>query len=154
MAAKKWTKERIAEYKKKILFEMSENGLSLRKISTIEGFPANKIIFEWLKVDKSFSEQYARAREIMIDAKFDSIAQDYLEEPQRDAKTGNIDTAWVALQRLKIDAKKWELSKLNPKKYGERLDVTSDNEKIESQITILRLPDNGRDKKEIKKEDS
>jgi len=53
--------------------------------------------------------------------KFESIEQDYSEEPQRDAETGRIDSAWVQLQRLKIDAKKWELSKLNPKKYGDKI---------------------------------
>ena len=76
---------------------------------------------EWIKKDKEKSDQYARAKEDMADAKFESIEQDYLEEPQRDLITGKIDSGWVQLQRLKIDAKKWELGKLNPKKYSDSI---------------------------------
>jgi len=61
--------------------------------------------------------------ELRVEVKFESIEEDYSEDPQRDS-FGKIDSAWVALQRLKIDAKKWELSKLMPKKYGDKIENT------------------------------
>ena len=68
------------------------------------------------------SEQYARAREARGDLYFDKI-QDIAEniegDPQRD--------------RLRIDALKWQSSKLNPRNYGDKL--TQDIE-IKGNITF------------------
>jgi hypothetical protein len=36
------------------------------------------------------------------------------------------------------------LSKLNPKKFGDKVDLTSAGEKIEQSVTIFELPSNGR----------
>lgn len=107
-----------------------EEGASLRSVLRREGMPNRKTFFEWVDNDEVKRNQYARAMDERAESKFESIEDDYLEEPQRDLETGKIDTGWVQLQRLKIDAKKWELGKLKPKKYGDKLDITSDGEKI------------------------
>ena len=115
------------EEKKNILNEILtdiEKGISSRK-AILKANISSQTFWKWLDEDDQFSKQYARAKEIGIEAKFDSIEEDYSEAPQRDAESGKIDMGWVQLQRLKIDAKKWELSKLAPKKYGDKLDVTS-----------------------------
>ena len=39
-------------------------------------------------------------------------------------------------RRLQVDARKWMLGKLNPKKYGEKLDVTSDGEKLNTPSVV------------------
>lgn len=109
-------------------------GYSLRSLLIA---PDSKIkytkFYELLDRDESKANKYARACNIRAEMKFESINQDYSEEPQRDPLTGKIDPAWVNLQRLKIDSKKWELSKLMPKKYGDKLDIdhTSGGDKIE-----------------------
>lgn len=123
------------------IFESIENGNSLRK--SIEPHSiSRKVFFQWIEADKDKSNQYAQACNIRTELKFDSIEEDYNTPPKLD-DYGKIDTGWVALQRLKIDSKKWELSKLMPKKYGDKIDVTSDGDKI-PQVTIFQLPDNGR----------
>lgn len=98
-----------------------EEGASLRSILRREGMPNRKTFFEWVDNDEVKRNQYARAMDERAESKFESIEDDYLEEPQRDPETGKIDTGWVQLQRLKIDAKKWELGKLKPKKYGDKI---------------------------------
>jgi len=118
-----------------------ENGYSLRSILIDKDMPNRNTFFEWLDKDELKVNKYARAIDLRTELKFESIEQDYLEEPQRDPESGRIDSGWVQLQRLKIDAKKWELSKLKPKKYGDKLDVTSDGDKILSntlQIEIIK----------------
>ena len=105
---------------KKILLSIEE-GNSLRATLKREGMPTSTTFYEWIDNDKEKAIHYARAIEARAELKFESIEQDYSEEPQRDPETGRIDSAWVQLQRLKIDAKKWELSKLNPKKYGDKI---------------------------------
>lgn len=123
------------------IFQSIENGNSLRKcLLAVE--ISSKTFFEWIDSDQEKVKQYTRACEARTQLKFESIEEDYSEPPKLD-DYGKIDSAWVALQRLKIDAKKWELSKLNPKKYGDKVDVTSDGEKL-PQVTIFQLPDNGR----------
>ena len=98
-----------------------ENGESLRKVLKDDGMPSSRTFYEWIDSSPEKVKQYARAIEERAEAKFESIEQDYLEEPQRDLITGKIDSGWVQLQRLKIDAKKWELGKLNPKKYSDSI---------------------------------
>lgn len=111
------------EQKEKILnniFNMIESGKSLR--FALSQIPlSSSTFFIWIEEDPEKSKHYAYVTDIRTELKFESIEQDYSEEPQRDSETGRIDSAWVQLQRLKIDAKKWELSKLNPKKYGDKI---------------------------------
>jgi hypothetical protein len=103
-----------------ILFSIEE-GASLRGILKREGMPDSTTFYKWIDADEKKSIQYTRACETRADVKFESIEKDYLEEPQRDPVSGKIDTGWVQLQRLKIDSKKWELGKLQPKKYGDKI---------------------------------
>ena len=111
------------EQKEEILnniFNIIESGKSLR--FALSQIPlSSSTFFIWIEEDPEKSKQYVYVTDIRTELKFESIEQDYSEEPQRDAETGRIDSAWVQLQRLKIDAKKWELSKLNPKKYGDKI---------------------------------
>ncbi len=111
------------EQKEEILnniFNMIESGKSLR--FALSQIPlSSSTFFIWIEEDPEKSKHYAYVTDIRTELKFESIEQDYSEEPQRDAETGRIDSSWVQLQRLKIDAKKWELSKLNPKKYGDKI---------------------------------
>jgi hypothetical protein len=116
----------------KIIIDRIEQGESLRSVLRSDDMPSQNTFFKWLNKSEEKVKQYARAMELRAEVRFESIEADYMEEPQRDPMTGKIDTGWVQLQRLKIDSKKWELSKLHPKKYGDKLDVTSDGDKITS----------------------
>ena len=127
--------QEIEEIFEKILSEIRK-GKSVSSILKEKNMPCRDTFDKWLEQDLLKIDKYTRAKEIGIDAKFESIEQDYLEEPQRDSETGRIDPAWVNLQRLKIDAKKWELSKLMPKKYGDRLEL--DN-KHSGELNIISL---------------
>ena len=116
MAYSKEQKEEILNN----IFNMIESGKSLR--FALSQIPlSSSTFFIWIEEYPEKSKQYAYVTDIRTELKFESIEQDYSEEPQRDAETGRIDSAWVQLQRLKIDSKKWELSKLNPKKYGDKI---------------------------------
>jgi hypothetical protein len=62
----------------------------------------------------------------MIDAMVDETMRLADEPPSTNPITGAIDSASVAKQRLQVDTRKWLLSKLAPKKYGDRLEVAGD----------------------------
>jgi hypothetical protein len=113
-----------------------KNGASLRTAITNSNTINRDTFFEWVKENQQFSDHYAISVDFRTEIKFESIEQDYLEEPQRDALTGKIDTGWVQLQRLKIDAKKWELSKLKPKKYGDKIQTEHSGEITTNVISL------------------
>lgn len=124
--------------------EKIANGMSLRSALESGKYPTRRNFLDWIDQDESKRNQYARAMELRAEVKFDSIEQDYMESPQRDPETGRIDSAWVNLQRLKIDAKKWELSKLFPRKYGDKQETTHIFEKPIFNGIDLDVPtDNG-----------
>ena len=117
------------------IFEDISKGISLRKACKNSGIP-RLTFYNWIDDEQKEIDRYTRAKEQGIEARFESIEEDYSEEPQRDPETGKIDSAWVQLQRLKIDSKKWELSKLAPKKYGDKIDVTSKGESIQAPSVV------------------
>lgn len=91
--------------------------------------PTKWTILTWLRRgdegEKPYDEflaQYTRAREIGAD----SLADDILEIAD-EARFGKIDPNAA---RVAGDLKKWSASKLRPKRYGDKLDVTSGGEKL------------------------
>ncbi len=98
------------ENKAKVL-ELISDGLSVREICRQENMPARKTIYQWIREDEDFGNNYARACAWRADTLFDEI---------EDIADGDGD---VARDRLRIDARKWKLSKMQPKKYGDRLEL-------------------------------
>jgi hypothetical protein len=68
-------------------------------------------------------EQYTRAREDMIERIADETMT-IADAPPEQTQHG-IDSASVSDKKLRVDTRKWLLSKIARKKYGERLDHTS-----------------------------
>ena len=130
-----YSSEEIDEIFDKIT-DLIVSGRSLKSILRDKNMPGINTFFKWVDSSEIKKNQYARAMELRAEMKFESIMEDYEEEPQRDSESGRIDSAWVALQRLKIDSKKWELSKLMPKKYGDRIEL--DN-KHSGELNIISL---------------
>ena len=115
------------EEKNKILsniFIEIQKGRAIRNVLKDEGMPAVETFYIWIDSDEEKSKQYARACEVRADAIFDEII-DIADDSSGDKKyTDNgevMDSEYVARSRLKIDARKWIASKLNPKKYGDKI---------------------------------
>jgi len=72
-------------------------------------------VMKWLNSQESFADQYARAIILRADAKFDEL-DDVSEE------AAEADSA-VKVQglRLKADNIKWQLARMNAKKYGDKI---------------------------------
>lgn len=127
---------RPSKYSQPIADKLCEElveGRSLRRICLDDDMPAASTIFKWLKQNEDFAEQYARAREAQADTLADEIvdiaddgSNDYMGEDEK----YNGDA--VARSRLRVEARKWVAAKLKPKKYGEKLDLTSGGDKLPS----------------------
>lgn len=118
---------RMSEYAPEIgdaICELITEGNSVREICAVQEMPAMSTIFRWLSVHKEFAEQYARAKEVQTERMADElveIADDESGDVSGELRMPN----GVAVQRarLKVDTRKWLLSKLQPKKYGDKLDM-------------------------------
>ncbi|WP_281823175.1 terminase small subunit protein [Sphingobium sp. BS19] len=128
---------------------------SLRSICLDEDMPSQSTVFRWLADERyaDFRERYARAREAQADAIFDEMldiaddgSNDWMERRREDGSVDEVlNHEHVSRSKLRIDARKWVASKLAPKKYGDKLDVTSDNKPLPaSTVAVFALPDNGR----------
>lgn len=108
------------------------DGQSVREIARAEDMPAMSTIFLWLATHKEFSEQYALACEArahylaeeLLDVADDGN-NDWIERLGEDGQSKGWKENGEAIQRsrLRVDTRKWLLSKLQPKKYGDRLDL-------------------------------
>src|SRR5947209_4337635 len=105
--------------------ELLLEGKSLRQICRDDAMPSASTIFKWLANNESFAKQYAHAREAQADVMADEIV-----DIADGLKTEVGKEADVQRDRLAVDARKWVASKLKPKKYGDKLDVTSAGEKL------------------------
>lgn len=143
-------KKEIVEY---ILDEIIYSNLSLRKATRkalgffkLDTLPHTTVL-NWIN-DLDYTDQYARAREQRADNIFEEIL-DIVDCEDHDIvldKDGvpRVNNDVIQRDRLRVDARKWMLGKMAPKKYGDKLDITSDGEKVEGGVTIFQLPDNGR----------
>lgn len=89
--------------------------------------PAPSTFLAWVEKDESLRERYARARSFGIDAIAEEIveiaddsANDYIETEDGP----KLNSEHVQRSRLRVDARKWLLSKLRPDKYGEASSLT------------------------------
>lgn len=108
-------------------------GESLRTICKDDGFPERMTVIRWLAMPEreEFQRQYAQAREAQADHYADEIVQ-LADESRIGVKTktnekGEVETTegdMVERTRLQIDARKWYASKLAPKKYGDKQEIT------------------------------
>jgi hypothetical protein len=106
-------------------------GKSLRSICEADDMPSASTVFKWLSIFPAFAEQYARAREAQMEAMADEIVDiaddgtnDYKTKTNGDGSTHEaFDSEHVQRSKLRVDTRKWLMSKLAPKKYGEKLDL-------------------------------
>ena len=119
---------RQSEYTQEVadaICERLSDGESLRAICRDEDMPNKATVFRWLAANSAFSDQYACAREAQADEMFDdllSIADDGQNDTYTDSEgRERTDTDVIARSRLRVDARKWMLSKMAPKKYGDKI---------------------------------
>ena len=112
-------------------------GESLRKVAKSDEMPNRSTIHDWILTNEPFSNQYEKAVNVRTENMADElndIADNKKGEVQRD--------------RLRLDTRKWYLSKIMPKKYGDKVDITSGGEKIKGNtIVYTDFRENGTDSK-------
>lgn len=92
------------------------NGKSLNEILKNPEMPGYATITAWLRDDPLFQAKYAQAREDQADKLAAEIVE--IADTAKDSDS-------AAAARVRVDARKWVASKLKPKVYGDKVDVTT-----------------------------
>lgn len=117
-------------------------GSSLRTALKGDDMPSMSMVFRWLREHKEFREQYARATEERTEAMSEDIldiaddgTNDYMEKENKDGGTYEVlNSEAIQRSRLRVDTRKWLMSKMKPKKYGDKLDMTTNGKDLPTPI--------------------
>lgn len=111
-------------------------GEPLAKICRDEAMPAVRTVGDWANLDEGVSASIARARE----EGFDAIALDCLEiadEKSMDTIVTEFgekpNSEWIARSKLRIETRLKLLSKWDPKRYGDKVEM----EKIHVELEVV-----------------
>jgi len=129
-----------------------EDGNSLISALNTNGMPSTSTFYIWLEEKdendnlteeaKEKSKRYARAcevRELKILDEILTIADaqenDVIETDNGTIVNHNV----IQRNKLQIETRQWTLGKLNPPKYGNKTDITSGGEKIQTAPTSIQV---------------
>ena len=105
-------------------------GESLRTICRDEDMPAASTVFKWLHQNEQFAEQYARARVSQMEAMAEDILEiaddgtnDWMATNKGDQEGWIQNGEPLQRSRLRVDARKWLMSKMAPKRWGDKTEV-------------------------------
>lgn len=121
--------------------ERIAEGASMRTVCTPDDMPGLATVFRWLREHSIFRDQYARATEERTEAMSEEIldiaddgSNDFMVI-QKGTQSYQIENKEVTNRsRLRVDTRKWLMSKMKPKKYGEKLDMTTNGKDLPTPI--------------------
>ena len=119
--------------------EIETSSLGLGKICEKHGLTRFSVL-DFIRLNEDGANRYARAKEMQMDYLAEEIIQisDDSSNDTISTDKGDIENKeWVNRSKLKVDTRKWLMSKLAAKKYGDKLDVTSGGDKIAPFVITL-----------------
>ncbi len=119
------------------VINLIKEGNSLSKVFRDHEWPITRTTFTgWIDDDKDKIDTYARACSIRADIMFEEIlhisdkqGKDVIIVDGVEQTNHNV----INRNKLQIDSRKWILAKMNPKKYGDNLNI---DQKLDNNITI------------------
>ncbi len=121
-----------------VICERIACGESLRKICEDECMPDRSTVIRWLSKDDNFATKYARAREIQAHVWVDDMYETAKSQPERNSITGTLDSASVTHIRNQVATMQWLAAKLNPKKYGDRVDMNHGIKPVDPLANLIK----------------
>jgi hypothetical protein len=89
--------------------------------------------YAWAKLQLRSNPELKVAYQQAVEDRADRLAEELIEiadTPMPEGLDGPGRSAWVQQMRLRVDVRKWAASKLRPKTYGDRLDLSVSHEPI------------------------
>jgi len=131
------------------IIQLIEEGTPLRK--AVLGIMSSETFYKLIHDSEELTKRYARACEVRADKMFEEILE-IADNKDNDIETLELDGVEIQKSnkeviertKIRIDARKWMIGKMQPKKYGDKLDVTSAGNEIKQApptITIIKPTD-------------
>jgi len=140
--------------------EQLSEGIPLREICRQEGFPAWRTVYDWMRKDPDLSTAIAHARDVGYDAMAEECLQiadtpllgeevSESETPEGTDEDGNVivkktvtikKVDMLGHRKLQIETRLKLLAKFNPKKYGDKVVHSGDDENpvvIENNMNVF-----------------
>jgi hypothetical protein len=99
-----------------------ETGRSLVQVCKGDGMPDRETVSRWMRDEPAYAAKYAQARAMQADTLFSEMA-----DVEHKVQAGTMDSHAA---RVVLDSMRWRASKLAPKVYGDRLDVSVSDTRI------------------------
>lgn len=138
---------------KPMILERMADGELLKDICADQGIKSMSMVWYWMSQDEEFAKGYEQAKvwqaraianEIQEIAdgrdartqKTLSAIEVYARQLRREKVPGwqqrirELEKNLIARNRLQVDARKWYARSLNPKEFGEKIDMTSDGQQL------------------------
>jgi len=144
-----YTQEKKDEWFDYIVSEI-ESGKSLISALRTNGAPSTSTFYIWLEEKdqdgvktleaEEKSKRYAcacEARELMMLDEILTIADDQEDDVIIDGDKEYTNHNVIQRSKVRIEARQWVLGKLRPEKYGNKVDLTSGGEKIQTITPIF-----------------
>lgn len=129
---KEWHRDKVTEY---VFQKISTTSLGIESIvkSAPYEMPTRQTVMEWIAADKAIADNYARAKELQADFLAEEILDiadnaenDYMTVTRGENDIEVLNSEHVQRSKLRIESRKWLMSKLKPKVYGDRLALAGD----------------------------
>lgn len=135
---------RPSEYTQEIADKICEGvtlGDSIRTVCKPDHMPAISTFYRWLREHDEFQKQYARACEERTEAMSEDIldiadngSNDWMEVQYGDREFWKLNGEALQRSRLRVDTRKWLMAKMKPKKYGDKIDMTTNGKDLPTPI--------------------
>lgn len=89
-------------------------------------FPEARTVYRWLATNPKFCQMYESAKEqqvLLLGEEMLEIADETARDTIETEQGERANSEWIARSRLRVDTRKWLMSKLAPRKYGDRSEV-------------------------------
>jgi hypothetical protein len=112
-----------------ILDGMAVGGSLSSVLARDSGMPSLPLVRKRIASDLDFQARYEKALQDRADKLAEEIIEISDSTPPEGLEPAAM-SAWVADKRLRVDARKWVAAKLQPKRYGDRIDVAVTDTRI------------------------
>jgi hypothetical protein len=131
---------RPSKYTEAIVKEICERlskGEPLAAICRDKHMPGVQTVYDWGKANEAVSVAIARARDEGEEAMLADCLEISDTPAERNPMTGGVDSGSVQEKKLRIETRLKLLAKWNPKRWGDKMDLTSGGNPIPAPVIQL-----------------
>ncbi|MDA3781146.1 MAG: hypothetical protein PF487_13115 [Bacteroidales bacterium] len=144
-----YTEKQKIKFVDEICKRVSKGQSLVKVLETDKSLPQHTIFYEWLLFNKNFAEKYARACVLRAEIEYENVLTiadnittdakpDYFVDENNVLK---VDHENINRSRLRVDTRKWWLSKMVPKVYGDKVHLNIEGHAVNPQgfdISLLQ----------------